>query len=383
MHARPAIFTAAFVAMWIFATSGVTQTPLATPRGDVDCAPRNGFGFICGVPRPEDLKHIPGTRWVITSGFIENGGLKLIDTDAKTAKPWFTGRADEIRHDKKRYGLCPGAPNAAALRTQGLSLRAGARQGVYTLLVANHGGRESIELFEVDARGLEPKPIWIGCVPMPKDRGANAVASFSDGTILATQLTHPGFTLADQVQGRVTGGVYQWRPGEAGFTLLPGTQLPGNNGIEVSLDDREFYVIAFGIHTIFVFDRANPSRAVRSIKAPGFMPDNLAWDPVAGGAPRLVMAGMMADEPACGGTRKVVNGVADGMRCPRGYMVGALDPKTMTFSIIDYGEPNPDFNGVSSAVVVGDNIWLGSYQADRIAWRPLAAARNPLPPPAR
>ncbi|MFC3444497.1 hypothetical protein ACFOKF_25505 [Sphingobium rhizovicinum] len=29
--------------------------------------------------------------------------------------------------------------------------------------------------------------------------------------------------------------------------------------------------------------------------------------------------------------------------------------------------PDPTFNGVSAAVIVGRDLWLGSYQADRIA----------------
>lgn len=337
------------------------------------CPPVNGFGFICGMDRPEDLAVIPGTRWLITSGFSNGSGLKLVDTLSKTMRRWW--RADPGQVNSVRPGLqrCGGPPDPAMFNAHGLSLRR-AGTGRYRLYVVNHGGRESIEVFEVDARDDLPTLAWVGCVPLPDGLAANAVAAFPDGSLVTTVLLHPGKTLADQVQGRVTGGVYQWTPGDEGFRLLPGTELPGNNGIETSPDGHEFYVIGFGLKTVFIYDRDDARRPLRQIEMPGFMPDNLHWTPVGAGA-RLLLAGMMYDEPACGGRRKIVDGVADGMRCPRGYVVAELDPDTMSLSIVDYGEPNPAFNGVSSAVIIGDEIWLGSYQADRLAWRPLPATR--------
>jgi len=346
--------------------------PVVAETGD--CPSVNGFGFICGMDRPEDLKVIPETRWLIASGFSDGSGLKLVDTQSKTMHRWW--RADPGQVNPLQSGLqrCGGAPDPVTFNAHGLSLRR-SDTGHYRLYVVNHGGRESIEVFEVDARGEAPTLSWAGCVPLPEGLAANAVAAFPDGTLVATVLLHPGKTLADQVQGRVTGGVYLWTPGDSGFRLLPGTELPGNNGIETSPDGREFYVIAFGLKTVFIFDRNDTRRPLRKIEMPGFMPDNLHWTPIGEGA-RLLLAGMMYDEPACGGLRKVVDGVADGMLCPRGYTVAELDPVAMTLSIVDYGEPNPVFNGVSSAVIVGDEIWLGSYQADRLAWRPLPALRS-------
>jgi hypothetical protein len=57
------------------------------------------------------------------------------------------------------------------------------------------------------------------------------------------------------------------------------------------------------------------------------------------------------------------------MRCHRGYVVAAVDPSTLGFHTLAYAEPNPDFNGVSTAIVLEGTLWLGSYQADRVAFR--------------
>ena len=96
------------------------------------------------------------------------------------------------------------------------------------------------------------------------------------------------------------------------------------------------------------------------------MPDNIHWD-----EGRLILAGMQHDEPACGGVRKIIDGKADDMRCHRGYVVAQLQPHASEFSIIAYAEPNPAFNGVSAARIVGGELWLAAYQGDRIAMRPL------------
>ncbi len=336
----------------------------------VSCPPVNGLEFICGIQKPEDLRHISDTRWLIASGFADGSGLKLLDTRSRSWRRWYAGTPEQIRADSIRYGSCPGAPSAESFNAHGLSLRTAAA-GRYQLFVVNHGGRESIEVFDIDARGGEPSLTWTGCVLLPYGLAGNAIAATPDGTLLTTVLARPGHTYADFVNRKPTGGVYQWRPGSSGFRLLPGTELPGNNGIETSPDGREFYVIAFGLHSVFVYSLRDTSRPLRQIEAPGFMPDNLHWD-----NGRLLLAGMVYDEPACGGVRKVVNGQADSMRCPRGYVVASLDPGSLMFSIVAYATPNPAFNGVSSAVVIGNELWLGSYQADRIAYRRLPGSDN-------
>jgi hypothetical protein len=168
------------------------------------------------------------------------------------------------------------------------------------------------------------------------------------------------------MHGKPTGGVYEWHPGAAGFRLLPGTELPGNNGLETSPDGRFFYVVAFGVHAIVMYSRTDTRRPLRQATAPGFMPDNVRWE-----GERLVAAGMTYDEPACGGIRRIVNGRADPMLCHRGYVVAAVDPQTLHFTVLAYAEPNPAFNGVTTGLLVGGRLWLGSYQADRVAYRPL------------
>jgi hypothetical protein len=328
------------------------------------CTPSPGLRFVCGATKPEDLAHIPGTRWLIASGFSDGAGLKLVDTAALTLRAWYTGSAAQIRKSSAFSG-CTIPPDPKTLNVQGISLRM-SNSGIHTLYATNHGGRESVEIFSVDARADVPVLTWTGCVVLPVSVAANAVSSFSDGTILITELTRAGTAIADFVNGQKTGAVYALAPGASTFAKLAGTELPGNNGLETAPDDSEFYVVAFGWHSVVTFSRADPSTPLRISTAPGFMPDNIHWD-----NGRLIAAGMQSDEPACGGLRKIVNGIADGMLCHRGYVVAQLEPKSMAYSIIAYAEPDAVFNGVSGAVLIGHELWLSSYQADRIAHRTL------------
>ena len=321
--------------------------------------------FVLGAEHPEDLAHIPGTRWVIASGFSDGAGLKLVDTRTDSLRRWYTGSPQQIKPDTRIFPDCPHPPDPALFNAHGISLRP-AGEGAYTLYVVNHGGRESIEVFTVDSREQEPALTWSGCVVLPSGMAANSVAAFHDGTILATILTRPGTTITDFVAGKRTGAVLSWKPGKSGFEPIKGTDLPGNNGLETSQDDKSFYVVAFGWHAVVAFSRAHPGKPAWRAVAPGFMPDNIHWD---NGC--LIAAGMRLDEPACGGLRKIIHGVADDMRCHRGYTVAQLDPTTRKFNILAHSGPDADFNGVSAAVIVQDELWLGSYQADRLAHRPL------------
>ena len=55
----------------------------------------------------------------------------------------------------------------------------------------------------------------------------------------------------------------EWKPGTDAFRVVPGTQLAGNNGIEISLDEKEFYVVSFGTHTVVVFSRQDARKPLR------------------------------------------------------------------------------------------------------------------------
>jgi len=326
------------------------------------CAPSGGLSFICGVQNAEDLVLVPNTRWLVASGMAAGSGLHIVDTRAKTVRNVYAVGTSASRPDKTKYANCPAPLDPKLAVLHGLSLRA-ATNGRFTVYATNHGGRDSIEVFELDTSGAAPSAIWIGCVPLPTGMAANSVASFSDGSLLATVLILPGKTFADAFAQKNTGIVLQWKPGATAFSAIPGTELSANNGIETSPDDREFFVASTTTKRIIAYSRDKPGVPLRTAQLKEFGPDNVRWT----ADNRLITAGLIDNEPACGGAPKT----EDGIRCPRGYVAVTIDPKTMAMTEIARGPATPAFTGTAIAMRVGNELWLGSFFADRIAYRSL------------
>jgi hypothetical protein len=326
------------------------------------CTPSGGLTFVCGVQNPEDLVLVPNSRWLIASGMAPGSGLHLVDTRAKTAVNLYAATAPHARQDRAKYGNCPGPLDPKLAVLHGLSLRP-AQTGRYTVYATNHGGRQSIEVFEIDITGPTPAATWVGCVVMPNGMEANSVAAFTDGALVATVLILPGKTFEDAFAGRNTGAVFLWTPGSASFRMLAGTELPADNGIETSPDDKEFFVASTTLKRVVAFSRSDPGKPLRFAQLSEFGPDNIRWT----ADNRLITAGMIDNEPACGGPPKTEAGI----RCARGYVAATIDPKTMTVKELARGPATPAFTGTAIAMRVGNELWLGSFYADRLAYRSL------------
>lgn len=324
------------------------------------CAPSGGLTFICGIQNPEDLVVVPNTRWMIASGMAPGSGLHAVDTRARTTKNLYPVGAASARADRAKFANCPGPLDPKQAVLHGLSLRPAAN-GRYTVYATNHGGRESVEVFELEASGTTPTATWIGCVLTPNGFALNSVAAFTDGSLVATVLFLPGRTFADAFAQRNTGVVLAWAPGDMAFRILPGTELSANNGIETSPDDREFFVVSTTTKRVIAYARNNPGTPLRTAQLKEFSPDNVRWT----ADNRLITAGMIDNEPSCGGPPKDEKGIM----CPRGYVVVTIDPKTMAVTEIARGPATPSFTGTAIAMRAGDELWLGSFNANRLAYR--------------
>jgi hypothetical protein len=333
-------------------------------RAAEDCEASGGMQYICGLVNPEDLVNIPGTDWVIASSDEEGLGYYLIDARTRTVQAFYTPDNAPQNHNRQLYPNCPGAPDLSNFNTHGLNIRERS-PGHYTLYSVAHGAREGVEVFEIDATRTRPSITWTGCVEMPPGPRANSVASFSDGSLLTTVLVLPGESYRTFLRDRrPTGAVYQWSPGDERFSLLPGAELPGNNGIEVSRDETEFYVASSGFNTIVAFERANPTRQLRTSRSLAFSPDNVRLSPDG----YLLTSGMLSDEPSCGSfpeTREII------VACARGYQVSAINPRDMDDETLFEAPANPVFSNATIGIVVNSMIWVGTFDGDRIAIRVL------------
>jgi hypothetical protein len=322
-----------------------------------DCAPSGKLQFVCGPSRPEDLVLVPGTHWMVASG----AHLYLVNADSKTWKEAYPGVSPRDDPFTKYFADCPGAPVPKKLITVGLSIR---KYGADTELFAvGRGGRDAIEAFQVDSSATEPVITWTGCVLMPKGSNANAVTALPDGGFLVTSNIEPGHTREEAFSGTVSGAVYEWHPGAA-IAKIPGTELSGDNGIESTPDGKQFFVNATGGRSVTRFTRT--ASGVKADKVDlDVGPDNIRW-----GQHGLLYVAGRADEPACGGTMAARDGKLDS-DCLRGFEILTLDPKSLKTQLVIRTPPDPQFNGWSTALQIGDTLWIPCTRCDRVGYMTL------------
>ena len=330
----------------------------------------DGFGeysYICGPISAEDLVLVPGTKWVIASGFGEGAPLYFVDAEQKTWSDLYPTGESRAHQNMKLYGACPSPPNHNSFVAHGLNIRAGA-DGHSTLYVVGHGEREAIEVFDVDTGGDVPVLTWTGCVMTPDGMEANSVASLADGSLLATIPLHTGIQINEAFAGGQTGAVYAWTPGDASFKKIEGTEMPYANGIEVSDDGKEFYIASSGLVKILAFSNTRPGRLLRTSKVLSFIPDNLHM----GNDGNMITAGMALVDPECGDVAmSLAFDLGEFASCPRPFTVLAIDPQTMQERVLASSPAQPNFSNVTMALEVGTELWIGTFAGDRIAYRNL------------
>ena len=331
------------------------ETPAAT------CADDGGISYICGIINGEDILRIGTTPWLLVSGMngelaadaAINGKIHLVNSADRSWEVLFPGAAPMLEHDTGMFGACPGPLDVSNFSAHGLALKAiDDAADRYHLYMTSHGAREAIEVFVLDA-AAKPVLTWVGCVPMPNTSWTNSLVILNDGGFRATQFMDPtGSGMAGVIAKEVTGHVFEWHPGEE-VTVIAGTELSGPNGIAMSDDERYIYVAAFGTQEIVRFDLGATPLAKDAV-AVGVAPDNVRWS----SDRTLYTAGGNITE-GCGGPD-----------CGAGWSVWELDPETMTAAQLVSAPDGVALQGVSSALDVGDEIWVGTYGGDRIAILP-------------
>ena len=329
------------------AAEGLAETTSSPPESAVDaCIVEADAEALCGPQNAEDLLRLGESRWLLASGMNGAlfgsdvpGTLHLIDHETRTYEELFPSDAPVFRELDARFANCPGPVDAGNMSFHGLALRETA-QNEYELYVTSHGAREAIEVFAVDASAA-PTVEWIGCVPMPSDSFTNSVVILNDGGFFATKFMDPVAGIESVYTGGITGHVFEWHPGSE-VEIVPGTELSGANGIEISEDERWLYVAAFGQSALVRFDLSTRPVAKETL-ALGVVPDNVRWSPQG----TLLTAGARGEGA--------------------GWAVVEVDPQAWTAREIAGVDAEVEgLADASVALAVGEEIWVGSYNGDRL-----------------
>jgi WD40 repeat protein len=315
------------------------------------CDPVGSVRFVCDQAGPEDLFLVPGGEWVLSSGMVANGAIRLIRVRDKTTTVLFPSESAKVRPDTKTYNSCPGPLDPAEkdkFRAHGIYLRAG-KNAVHTLYVVHHGNRESIEVFEIDARAKSPTLTWIGCAIAPDPIGLNSVVGLPDGGFITTNFSPRGSDAgarAKMMAGENNGEVWEWHTA-SGWKIVPGSESAGPNGLEISKDGKWLYIGGWGNQTVIRLSRGQ-TPVKRDSVAAGFRVDNLRWAPDGS----LFAAGQGGTAPA------------------QTSHIGKLNTTTMKFQELVRSPYGETFSAGTVAIQVGKEIWLGSVRGDRIAVYP-------------
>jgi sugar lactone lactonase YvrE len=339
-----------FLASFVVALSpaGLAGQGAAGASGTTSCSPAGTVRFVCGQQAPEDLVALPGSQWIVASAFAGTGGINLISVRDHTTTLAFPAATSKERLDAKTYNTCPGPPDAAdkaKFATHGLALRAG-RNSTHTLYAVHHGGRESIEVFEVDARGKTPALTWVGCAVAADPIGLNSVVALPEDGFIATDFLARGIDAAGRgrmLAGENNGALWEWHTA-TGWKMIPGSEAAGANGLEISKDGKWLYVAAWGSQSFFRLSRGQ-TPVKRDAVPLGFRVDNIRWAP----DDSIFAAGQGGVAPMQ--TSNVVK----------------IDPNTLKVQEIIRHPNTPEFGNGTVAVQIGKELWVGSFRGDRIA----------------
>ncbi|MFZ8927573.1 MAG: hypothetical protein ACO2YY_00015 [Pseudohongiellaceae bacterium] len=331
------------------AGTGTTSAPEMTSNlgsetsGVVPCQSDPGISYICGLLNAEDLLSVGGTGMILTSGMSGdgvNGHLYLINPLDDSFEELVSSPNYSVNHDTGMFPNCPVPMDINNYSAHGLALNE-TEPNRFDLYITSHGGREAIEVFDLDLSEGIAELTWKGCVTLDANIMHNSVAILSDGGFVTTEFADEnGFEPI--FAGEVNGGVKEWHPGGEAV-VLEGTGLSGPNGIVVSDDERFMFVAAFGTREMVRFDRTQDPMTREIISVPVTL-DNVRW----GEPGKLITAGGNAE----GG----------------GWSVVEVDAETLEVSVVGSFGAEVAMQGISSALLVNDEIWVGTYSGDRVGY---------------
>ncbi len=232
------------------------------PQVISDCQGVAEREVLCGWQKPEDMELMPDGRHLVVSQMAAGhgsiaGSLALLDTRDGSKQVW--PMAEVAVSDGWGDADCA-APDPSVFAPHGIHLSRH-ESGTLQLLVVNHGGRESVEFFELRDQDGVIKPLWRGCVIPPEGSFLNDIVALPEGGFMATHMytrgDAPVGTLGWQeitaLAGFNPGHIWAW-DGER-FSKLPGFSGDYPNGIQISADGETLFVNLWAGSTLQKLDR--------------------------------------------------------------------------------------------------------------------------------
>lgn len=350
-----AVFALLIVAIWSY----TSIEPITA------CDPIGRARPLCGWQNPEDMVALPDGRHVIVSEYgglngERIGTLALLDLETETRHVLYSGGATQAAGDWGTSDCLEVTSEEFSPHGIHVSSRA---DGAMQLLAVQHGGRESVEMFEVTESPSGWTLAWRGCVLPPDGSMINDVVATPDGGFLVTHMMTRSSSTAgmflEYMKGSVlginSGYVLDWRPGE-GFRRLVSSEGAAPNGIEISPDGETIFVNYSARGEIRRINRHSDEVEASNTALPPL--DNATWAPDG----RLLVAGALADAFTMMGCTNLEAG-----SCPGAFAIIAINPETLESETLYEGGPNtPSGAGTVGLRVRDGSLLIGTFAGDRI-----------------
>ncbi len=325
-----------------------------------DCRSIGEREALCGWQKPEDMELLANGEHIIVSQMAAGHGRvagSLAGLDVGSGERRRLSWSGATRESGWGEAQC-GAPDAAVFAPHGihLSLRGDGRQ---QLLVVNHGGRESVEFFEVVAEPAGPALLWRGCVLPPDDSFLNDVVALPEGGFMATHMYSRGDAPVGSLGWQEMTALAGFNPGHIvhwdgrQFRRLPGFSGDYPNGIQISADGETLFVNLWAGSKLLKLARRS-GKVLAELEIPH--PDNSQWD----GRGKL----LVASHNFSLGDFMVCPDIEQGA-CPAAFEIVEVDPETLQSRAL-LTISGPPMGAGTVAQRVGDMLYVGSFIGDRI-----------------
>ncbi len=344
---------------WIVALCLVSTTACVDDEMKISgCDAIGDIHPVCNMQSPEDIAALNDGRHLLLAHFggMHNGtgSLSLFDTKTEQITPLFPPSNGLVASDGANWGEANCKPPPLdTFSPHGTHLHQLA-DGRWRYLVVNHGGRESVELFELLGEGSNSTLAWRGCVPAGSETYMNDVVGLSNGDLIYTRMFHNSGTLEQLLSmvGKNTGDVWRWNR-QSGLRVLPGTDANQPNGIEIAADERHVFVNMYFTGELWKVD-ADTGEVVATAPVPSG--DNSAW----GSDGRLWVTTHKDSIPnllSCFQTQAEP--------CGAGFEIIAVNPETMNFEPV-FSHRGAPMGAATVAVPQAGRVYMGSFVGDRL-----------------
>jgi len=323
----------------------------------VGCESNEELNVICGFSNPEDLALTPDNKFFILSEYggqkpiqeVLPGNLALFHIPTRTKKDFVIEFEDNTWGDQE----CT-RKNNEVIAPHGLDLIR-RDDGKLQLAVVSHLPNERVEMFEIIESQDGWGGIWRGCVSTNEKYYLNDVSLKKDGSFFASHMFDINLSLNEWIFNYFfkfdTGLVINWEPNK-GFIELHETAGSYPNGIMLdeeknslgvnyNLGDKTKLFDLKTMETLGVFKNNGPDNIV--------LRDGFIW---------VTWHNFgLRDFDKCAGN----------INCTLPWSVSKLNRNNLNV-IKTYSFESSNMGVGTVGVKVGDELWIGSFKSNRLAY---------------